>query len=183
MRQLGWALLAVICTALACLLVAWPDLIALRHGKNWTVTRLDAESGELAGVTVLVDQVRVMVLPDRPDRAVLYLRLGLRGDPQAMQGWVACDLGLGDDQGRIWRPLANIAGLQIIDLLGDPGDTDNNCDQARIMAPADGSASMSVQAFLVPVDVLDQLRLRISGMGTRPEALSLPLRPVLYPPV
>ncbi|RCW86801.1 hypothetical protein [Paracoccus lutimaris] len=182
MKRLGWIALALVFSLLSTLLVAWPDLLELRRGKNWNVTRIEGASGELAGVTVSVDQARVMVLPELPDRAVLYLRMGLQGDAQRMRDWLACDLGLTDDQGRVWRPLMNVVGLQVIDLLGDEGDTDNSCDQSRILAPEDGSPSMSVQAFLVPVDVLGKLRLRISGMTTRPDALSLPIRPVLRPP-
>jgi hypothetical protein len=182
MKRLGWIALTLVFLVLSCLLVAWPDLRELRHGRNWNVTRIEGASGELAGVMVSVDQARVMVLPEVPDRAALYLRMGLQGDGQKMRDWLACDLALTDDQGRVWRPLRNFVGLQIIDALGDERDTDNSCDQSRILAPGDGSPSMSVQAFLVPVDVLDSLRLRISGMTTRPDALSLPIRPVLRPP-
>ena len=182
MKRLGWIALTLVFLVLGSLLVAWPDLRELRHGTNWNVTRVEGASGELAGVVVSVDQARVLVLPELPDRAALYLRMSLQGDGQKMRDWLACDLGLTDDQGRVWRPLSNIVGLQIIDALGDEGDTDNSCDQSRILAPEDGSPSMSVQAFLVPVDVLDNLRLRISGMTTRPDALSLPIRPVLRPP-
>lgn len=181
MKQLGWITLTLVFLCLSVLLTAWPDLRQLWIGRNWQVSAVEAESGELAGVTVSVDAARAMVLTSRPDRAVLYLRMGLQGDREVLRDWLACDLGLTDDQGRIWRPLANIAGTEIIGLLGDPGDTDNNCDQSRVMAPEDGSTSMSVQAFLVPVEVLDQLRLRISGFATRPAALSLPVRPVLRP--
>lgn len=181
MKQLGWIALTLVFLTLSILLVAWPDLVALRQGKTWSISATEADSGALAGVTVSIDEARAMVLPGTPDRAVLYLRMGLAGDPEILRAWLGCDLGLSDDQGRLWRPLANIAGLEIIDILGDEGDTDNNCDQSRILAPADGSPSMSVQAFLVPVAVLDRLRLRIAGMTTRPEALSLPVRPVLRP--
>ncbi|WP_299844692.1 hypothetical protein [uncultured Paracoccus sp.] len=183
MRQLGWIALTVLCLALTVLLVVWPDLRELRRGKVWTVTAIDAASADLAGVTVSVDAARAMVLPGSPDRAVLYLRMGLAGQPETLRSWLACDIGLSDGRGRIWRPLTNVAGLEIIAALGDEGDTTNNCDQSRIMAPEDGSPSMSVQAFLVPSDLLDELRLRITGFAVRPEALSLPVRPVLRPPL
>lgn len=183
MRQLGWILLTLVFLALSLVLVAWPDLRDLRRGKVWEITRLDADSGDLAGVTVSVDQARAMILPGAPDRAVLYLRMGLEGDPEVLRDWLACDIGLSDSRGRIWRPLSNIAGTEIIAALGDEGDTDNNCDQSRIMAPEDGSPSPSVQAFLVPSSLLDDLRLRVTGFAIRPAALSLPVRPVLQPPL
>lgn len=183
MKQIGWIALTLIFLALSVGLVALPDLRDLRRGKVWTVHSIDAESGELAGVTVLVDQVRAMVLPGAPDRAVLYLRMGLQGQPDSLRAWLACDIGLVDSRGRIWRPLTNAAGLEIIAALGEEGETDNNCDQSRILPPEDGSPSMSVQAFLVPSALLDELRLRVTGFALRPDAISLPIRPVLQPPV
>lgn len=183
MRRLGWIALTLIFFALSVVLVAWPDLRDLRRGEVWQVNSTDAESGELAGVRVTVDQVRAMVLPGAPDRAVLYLRMGLQGQPDSLRAWLACDIGLVDSRGRIWRPLTNVAGLEIIAALGDEADGDNNCDQSRIMAPEDGSPSMSVQAFLVPSALLDDLRLRVTGFALRPAAISLPVRPVLQPPV
>lgn len=183
MKRLGWIALTLVFLALSVVLVAWPDLRQLRQGKIWTVTAIDGDSGELAGVTVVVDQVRAMILPRTPDRAVLYLRMTLQGEPERLEAWLVCDLALADDQGRIWRPMANVAGLQIIDALGDADDTDNNCDQSRFAPPEDGSPSPSVQAFLVPVDVLDKLRLRISGAAVRPDAVSLPIRPVMRSPM
>lgn len=182
MKQFGWIVLALIFLVLSVVLVAWPDLRDLRRGKNWNTVAVAGDSSELAGVTVSVDQARAMIFPAIPDRAVLYLRLGLQGDRDRMRGWLVCDLGLTDGRGRLWRPLANIAGTQVIGLLGDAGDTDSNCSQSLALTPDDGGPSMSVQAFLVPSDVLMELRLRISGMTTRPDALSLPLRPVLRPP-
>lgn len=182
MRQLGWITLALLFTGLSVLLVAWPDLRDLRRGQNWNVAGIDGDTGELNGVTVSIDQARAMIFPAMPDRAVLYLRMSLQGDPDRMRDWLMCDLALTDGRGRAWRPFSNAVGLQIIELLGDPGDNYNNCSQSLALRPEGGGPSMSVQAFLVPVPVLKDLRLRISGMTTRPHALSLPLRPVLRPP-
>lgn len=182
MRQLVWITLALLFTGLSVLLVAWPDLKELRRGGNWNVTASEGDRGELDGVTVSIDQARAMIFPAMPDRAVLYLRLGLQGDPDRMRAWLMCDLALTDSAGRAWRPFSNAVGMQIIDLLGDQADDYTSCSQSLAMGPAGGGPSMSVQAFLVPISVLNDLRLRISGMTTRPYALSLPLRPVLRPP-
>ena len=182
MRQLGWITLALVFAVLSVLVVAWPDLRELRRGGNWNVATVEEDSGELAGVRVSVDQARAMIFPGMPDRAVLYLRLGLQGDPDRMRDWLMCDLALTDGQGRAWRPFGNAVSLQIIDLLGDQDDGYTNCSQSLARAPENGGPSMSAQAFLVPVAVLSDLRLRVSGMTTRPDALSLPFKPVLRPP-
>ena len=182
MRQLGWITLSLLFTGLSVLLVAWPDLQELRRGGNWSVTASEGDRAELDGVTVSIDQARAMIFPIMPDRAVLYLRMGLQGDRDRMRDWLICDLTLTDSKGRAWRPFGNAVGMQIIDLLGDQNDGYTSCSQSLAMAPEDGGPSISVQAFLVPVAVLKDLRLQISGMTTRPRALSLPFRPVLRPP-
>ena len=118
-----------------------------------------------------------MILPSLPDRALVYLRLEVQGDEDRLRGWLMCDLGLTDAQGRKWLPLTGEIAVQIGKLLGDPGDPHRGCSQTL-----SGGEALSVQAFMLPVDALNDLRVEISGASTRPDALSLPFRPVLRPP-
>lgn len=179
MRQLGLLGLTLICATLAVLVTAWPDIVELRDARNWRVARAEGDSGTLDGVSVRVDAARAMILPSVPDRAMVYLRMELQGDEKLRRGWLLCDLGLTDAQGRKWLPLAGDIASQIAKLLGDPGDPRQNCSQA-LTASAD--TLMTVQAFMLPVDALEGLRVELSGASTRPDALSLPFRPVLRPP-
>lgn len=181
MKSLALVIATLLFLGLSVLIVAWPDLKELRRGRNWNVTQLDQPEGELHGVRVFVDQARAMILPATPDRALIYLRLGLEGERDRMQGWLSCDIGLTDDSGRKWLPLANAAGAQITGFLGDD-PYEQSCNQSLSLAPEDGSPSFSAQPFLVPADVVDGLRLEISGLYTRPDALSLPVSPVMLLP-
>ncbi|MFH5773786.1 hypothetical protein ACHFJ0_05990 [Paracoccus sp. NGMCC 1.201697] len=182
MKTLGLIAATLLFLALSVLVVAWPDLETLRQNRNWNVTQSDQPKGELRGVRVFVDQARAMIMPVAPDRAIVYLRLGLQSDGPPLRDWLSCDIGLIDGAGRRWLPLANMAGTQIVKVLGDAGASGRNCDQSLSLAPEEGGPSFSELAFLIPSDLLDQLRLEISAMKTRPEALSLPFRPTLTLP-
>ncbi|RJE82490.1 hypothetical protein [Paracoccus onubensis] len=181
MKSIGLVIATLFFFGLSVLIVAWPDLKELRRGRNWDVAQSDQSEGELHGVRVFVDQTRAMILPAAPDRALIYLRLGLQGEPDQMRDWLSCDIGLTDDSGRKWLPLANAAGAQITGFLGDD-PYEQSCNQSLSMPPEDGSPSFSGQPFLVPADVVGGLRLEISGLNTRPDALSLPLNPVMQLP-
>ena len=182
MRHLLAIAAALVLFVLTVALTGWADWQELRRGKNWNVTHSQQPEGELAGFRIFVDQGRAMILPAAPERAIVYLRLGAQGDPQLMREWLGCDLGLTDGQGRKWLPLSNLAGIEIVRLLGDGSGTEPGCPQSLNLPPEDGSPSFSGQAFLVPAGVLDDLRVELSGMATRPDAISLPFRPVLQPP-
>lgn len=182
MKTAGWILLTTICFAASVLLSAWPDLRELRRNRIWNATQIDANEGELHGVRVFIDEARATILPDIDDRVLIYLRLGLQGNPEILESWLACDIGLTDSAGRTWRPLMNQAGLGIIDMLDPDSEVDDSCDQSRILATSAEEPSLSVQAFLVPIEVLNDLRLEFAGMTTRPDGLSLPFRPALRPP-
>ncbi len=182
MRKLGLIVLAGVILALTVLITAWPALQELRRAKNWNVIRTKNQEGDLAGVRVSLDAGQAMIFPADPSRAILYLRLGLQGDRDTLNQWLICDIGLTDSQGRKWLPLTNTLGLEVIKLLGDADGSGQSCGQSLVKVPEDGSPSYSVQAFLVPVEVLDDLRVEISSITTRPNALSLPFRPELRPP-
>lgn len=177
MRQVGLLALTLICAALAVLVTAWPDIREWRGAGNWRVARVEADRGTLDGVSVRVDAARAVILPSLPDRALVYLRLEVQGDEDRLRGWLMCDLGLTDAQGRKWLPLTGEIAAQIGKLLGDPGDPHRGCSQTL-----SGGEALSVQAFMLPVEALNDLRAEISGASTRPDALSLPFRPVLRPP-
>lgn len=182
MKTAGWIVVTLVFLAASALLVAWPDLRDLRRGMIWNVTQADSTEGELHGVRVFIDEARAMILPAMDDRALIYLRLGLQGNPAILEGWRGCDIGLTDSRGRKWRPLLNPAGFQIIDMLGADSEVDNFCDQSLILTTSEAEPSLSVQAFLVPIGLLNDLRVEFAAMATRPDALSLPFRPVLRPP-
>ena len=175
-------LLTLLLFAASVLLVAWPDFRELRRGHIWNVAKSEAAEADLHGVRVFIDEARAMILPVMDDRALIYLRLGLQGNPEVLKGWMMCDLGLTDSRGRKWLPLLNLAGVEIVNMLGEDSPVDDSCNQSLIFAVSEEEPALSVQAFLVPIDVLNELRLEFAAMTTRPDAVSLPFRPVLRPP-
>ncbi len=182
MRTLGLIMTILFCYAAVVLLVAWPDLRELYIARNWRVTETDGPAGELQGIHVNVDQARAMVLPTTQDRAIVYARLSLQGDPVRMREWLGCDIGLTDESGHKWLPLFNPVGQQIAQMLGDKDRNQLSCGQALTMVEDADTPVFSDQAFLVPVDKLQELRFQISGMRTRPYAISLTFKPVLQVP-
>lgn len=182
MRRLGWTGLALIMALLSMIVVAYPDLMELRRSKIWQTDRVDASEAELHGARIFIDHGAAMIFPTLPDRAVVYLRLGVQGDPQALKDWLVCDIGLTDARGRKWLPLTSAAAPEIIDLLADGRAAGVSCSQSLARA-LPGTASLSDQAFLVPVDVLNELRVEFAGIMTRPDAVSLSFSPALRPPV
>lgn len=167
----------VLCFGLTVLLVAWPKYTELRQSKNWDIVATDQPQAELDGVSVDVDQARAFILPSRDDRASVYLRLGLKG--AAMKDWTFCDLALTDSKGRQWLPLTNDLGRAIQRALSDNPRSENDCSRSLNAEPEAGTFSYSGQTFLLPVEALDDLRVQLSGLSTRPKAISLPFKPVL----
>lgn len=183
MRKIGWLFLTVIFATASAVLAAWQDMGELRQGRIWNLAKTDSAEGRLHNARVFIDEARAMILPGLEDRALIYLRVGIEGAPDALENWRGCDLALTDSEGRKWRPLQNRAGIEIVDMLGDDSEVDSSCSQSLILTPSEVRPTLSAQAFLVPIGVLNDLRLELAGLSTRPDGLSLPFRPVLRPPL
>lgn len=177
MKQLAFLTMALVCFVVTVLLVAWPDILDLRRSKAWQLHETDGPSGRLGKIEVLSDTATMTVLPQLPDRALIYLRVGLQGDPEAIRSWFSCEVQLADSRGRLWLPLPNALGREITSLLGGDRATGRTCSQSLTLPPEAGGLSLSDQAFLVPADVVDDLRVVVHGFATLPKALSLPFTP------
>lgn len=178
MRHLGWILAALAFFVLACLVVAWPALRELRDHHPTRITQAETPVGTLRGLRFQIEAARFTVLPQVPDRAVVLIRLHIEGEPKEMTQWLGCSVSITDDQGRRWLSLYNELGLEIARLLGDQARPGPNCRQLLASA-GQGTAD---ETFVLPVEALDGLRLEIWDQAGLPDALSLPLRPVMRPP-
>lgn len=178
MRHLGWILAALVFFGLACLIVAWPALRELRDHNPTRITVSETPDGTLHGLHVQINAARFTVLPQVPDRAVALVRLDVAGDPEDVAQWLNCMVSITDGTGRRWLPLYSQLGLEIAGLLGDGGRIGQNCRQVI----ASGGQGTAEEAFLLPLEVLDGLRLEIRDQAGLPDALSLPLRLVMRPP-
>lgn len=178
MRHLGWILAALILSALACLVVAWPALHELRDHNPTRITQAETPDGTLHGLHFRIEAARFTVLPQLPDRAVTLIRLDVGGDPNDMAQWLNCTVSVTDSKGRRWLPHYSQLGLEIAGLLGGEGLAGKNCRQVL----ASNGQDTAEEAFLLPVDALDDLRLEIWDQAGLPDALSLPLKLVMRPP-
>lgn len=140
---------------------------------------MTSREGELAGVQVAVQDARAMTFPERPDRAIVYLRLQLQGSPDQLRGWSTCEPRLWDGQGRHWLPLYNQLGIEVVSMLGRNKTLtgSRSCSQSLAGDPP----AVSEQAYLVPVEALEDLQLEISGLHTLPKALDMPLGLTVQP--
>lgn len=92
------------------------------------------------------------------------------------QGWSQCRFTLVDARGRRWLPLDPMLSRDISRDLDRKATPIDGCGIASLHPPAkDGSVTIE-EKFVVPADVLPSLMVRLSFVGIRPEAISLPLK-------
>ena len=181
MRRLALILVILICGTASVAINAWSAITDLRLSKVWRVTDVDADHAVLKGVELKPDIVRAAIFPARPDRAVVYLRLRLKGDPAVMREWLSCDANLTDKDDHVWSPLYGTLQQQVVMLLAGGEESLLSCGQALTDEPDEGGYVYSDQVYLVPADRLDQMHLQVSGLRTLPDAVSMKVTPVLRP--
>ncbi|MBK4217424.1 hypothetical protein JJJ17_15960 [Paracoccus caeni] len=179
MRHLLWIILALLLLSATALIAAKTSLLDLRRDREWRPTEIATDSGLLDGVEVRLQSTRAVTTPAQEGRALLHLRLAVTGPLQAREGWINCRVTLTDPQGRVWAPVETELTDGAVRTLAADGQNNGRCNPLPYDAPGDGEAILSDSVFVVPVEVLTQLRLNVSGFGTRPRALSMPIRPAL----
>ena len=118
---------------------------------------------ELRGVHVRVDQVWAGSAPNLSERALVLVRLALRGPEAARQGWAGCDISLRDAADRVWLPLISADSEGAVRVLSPDGESKGRCNPIPYDAPPDGQEFLSDQLFLVPSELLKGARLRVSA--------------------
>lgn len=171
MRRIGWLALTALFLALTAGIGAKTAILDLRGEREWSLT----DAGALEGVALRVELTRAATTPQRPDRALLLVRLALDGPSEARAVWVDCRVTLRDGQDRLWRPLETANTDAAIRTIAPDGQNMGRCNPQPFDAPADAGPILSDQLFLVSVEALDGLRLHVSAQGTRPRALALPI--------
>ncbi|RJL22670.1 hypothetical protein [Paracoccus siganidrum] len=175
MRRIGWLALTALFFALTAGIGAKTAILDLRGEREWDLTDTGPAGGALEGVALRVELTRAATAPQRPDRALLLVRLALDGPPAARAAWVDCRVTLRHGQDRLWRPLETANTDAAIRTIAPDGQNMGRCNPQPFDAPADAGPILSDQVFLVPVEALDGLRLHVSAQGTRPRALALPI--------
>jgi len=179
MRYLLWIILAAALLLANVVVAGWTEITDLRRAREWRVTQAGKAGAELRGVHVRVDQVRAGRAPSQPERALVLVRLALRGPEAARQGWAGCDVSLRAAADRVWLRLISADTEGAVRVLSRDGENKGRCNPIPYDAPPDGQEILSDQLFLVPVELLKGARLRVSAGGTWPEALEFAVTPVL----
>lgn len=174
-RHFAWALAALALTGAAAAISGWPALRAWQQAHLTQITRAAPDAATLDGITVRAVFARALILPERPDRALIHLRLSLTGDPARRAGWLGCDLALTDRAGRRWLPLTNALGAEFLRLTatGDgPFGSTRSCFQSL---RGEGREVIADDAFLVPSSVIEGLSVALSSPSLAPAGVSFPV--------
>ena len=175
-------------------LIALPPLLVMaftvnarRNVENYveqieTSVRPAAAGQSYAGAEWQVETVRL--IGDGRDTKVTFpgqmrlviVQLSATAREEIGQGWSQCRFTLVDDRGRRWLPLDPILSRDISRDLDRKAKPVEGCGIASLHPPAkDGSVTIE-EKFVVPADVLPSLTARLSFVGDRPKAISLPLK-------
>lgn len=166
--------------ALAAVLVAlegWPALREVAASREWRPVAASVEGGKLDGLQVAVAAQIAAIAELRPERAAVLVRLDLQVTPEARASWTDCRVSLQSPAGEIWMPLTSASADGAIKAISPDRRNHGAC---RLYSTSEQEGIEAVQAdqlFLLPSDRLQGLRLHVSGLGTRPRALSFELTP------
>jgi hypothetical protein len=130
---------------------------------------------QLAAVRVIGDGRDTKVrLPGQ--MRLLIVRLTATARTAIDEGWSQCRFTVVDDQGRRWLPLDPVVSRDVSRDLDRKASPVEGCGIASLHPPAKDASVAIEEKFVVPVDALPVLEARLSFVGTRPEAISFPLK-------
>ncbi|HWL57650.1 MAG TPA: hypothetical protein VNQ78_13395 [Paracoccus sp. (in: a-proteobacteria)] len=174
MKNLGWLAVTLALFIVTLVLTGWPAFKDLGHQREWKAVAASSTEGELHGIQVGIREVKAAVVDNRPDRALLFLRMELQGPQSAMESWTDCRASLQSASGERWLPIEGYSIRAAIQILASDGKDNGNCSPAGVTGNAPATFD---QIYRLPAGELDNLTLKVSGYGTRPEALAFPIRP------
>ncbi|OQM74178.1 hypothetical protein [Manganibacter manganicus] len=173
MKNLRWLGVTTVLFVVTLVLAGWSDFKELSQQREWNVVRVNADEGELGGIRVGIREIRASVLDNGSDRSLLFVRIALLGSEADARSWGDCLVSVQDTSGRKWLPLYGfIRGA--IEILAPDRKDHGFCGFANIN---ENSPTTYDQIYRLPKSALDNLSLHVSGYGTRPAALSFPLKP------
>lgn len=142
-----------------------------------------AAAGQIyAGAEWQVEKVRV--IGDGRDTKVTFagqmrlviVQLAATARSEIGKGWAQCRFTLVDDRGRRWLPLDPMLSRDISRDLDRKAKPVDGCNITSLHPPAKDASVTIEEKFVVPSDVLPLLKVRLSFVGNRPEAIDLPLK-------
>jgi hypothetical protein len=115
-----------------------------------------------------------VTFPGQMRLVIVQLAATARGE--IGEGWAQCRFTLVDDRGRRWLPLDPMLSRDISRDLDRKAKPVDGCGITSLHPPAKDASVTIEEKFVVPADVLPSLKARLSFVGTRPEAIDLPLK-------
>lgn len=146
-------------------------------------TNIRPATGQIhAGAEWQVETVRVIgdgrdtkvTFPGQMRLVIVQLKATARD--QIGEGWAQCRFTLADDQGRRWLPLDPMLSRDISRDLDRKAKPIEGCGITSLHPPAKDASVTIEEKFVVPAGVLSSLKVRLSFVATRPEAIDLPLK-------
>ena len=177
MKQGKWLAAASMLAIMTIAIEGWPAWRELSQHKEWRSSETTSGSASMHGLQVSVDQQIAAIAAQRPERAALLIRLALRVTPDARKAWTDCRVSLHHDAGQTWLPLTSASADGAIKALSPDHQNFGLCRLYSHNESTDNETLLADQLFLLPSTSVQGLRLHVSGLGTRPQALSFALNP------
>ncbi len=160
---------------------AWRNFAEYRHRIETSLIE-GAEHIDYAGAIWQLDNVRV--IGDGGDTSIRFpgqmrlviVRMVATATSDIGEGWGQCEVSLTDSPGRRWLPLDINLSNDISRDLDPKAPPINGCGITSLTPPEIGHAASIEEKFVVPVDAIPQLTIRLSVAALRPKAISFPLK-------
>src|SRR5690606_31973489 len=179
MKPWRWLASAAVLFGVIVAVEGWPALRDLAASREWRAIDASADGANLEGLQVAVTEQIAAIAVQKSERAAVLVRLDRQVTPEARAAWKDCRVSLQSPAGEVWMPLTSASADGAIKALAPDR---RNLGPCRLFARDDEQGTEMVGAdelFLLPTDSLQDLRLQISGVGTRPRALSIALTPTV----
>lgn len=177
MKQLAWLASAAVLFAGVLIIEGWPAYKEMARNREWRIVEAAPDGATLQGLRVAVHTQVAAIAGLRPERAALFVRLELRATPAARTAWTGCAVSLRDAAGQVWTPLVSATTDGAIKTLAPDRKNHGPCNLYSENGGQGEETLYADQIFMLPSDGLQDLRLHVSGLGTRPNVLVFALEP------
>lgn len=179
MKPWGWLASAGLLFAVLVAVESRPALRELSANREWRLIDASPDGASMDGLRLAVQTQVAAIAAPKPDRAALLIRLNMQVTPAARRAWQDCRVSLRGSDGQIWMPVTNASSDGAVKFLSPDGKNFGLCRLYSRDGHEGAETVLADQLFLLPVDSLQGLRLHISGIGTRPRALSMAIAPAI----
>lgn len=177
MKQRGWLASASVLFVMVVALEGWPALRDLNSNREWRSIDATPDGASMNELEVVVEEQIAAIAAQKPERTAMLIRLKMQVTPVAREAWKDCSVSLRNAAGQVWLPLTSASTDGAVKALAPDHKNFGLCRLYPRSETADAETIRADQLFLLPSNKLEGLRLHVSGMGTRPHALSFALNP------